>query len=322
MGLRSLVAGATVVGMVIISGCGDTAGTRSAPSAPPSSAPTPDRSATSITPAAEGDELFMALGSSGVDLGSAPASVKRLDGAAWCGMEQRQQDVVAETVLDEAARWCFLDRHRAGQAAVFVEEFPTIEGDPIVTVWRTSDGGSLEVHVDSSRDTYGAGGWSRQICRSLTTTFPDRPEPVPASFFACSTDDPPTPRRGGVDGPVVFGQEPLDPNTPVEEAIAAGTLVLVDACLVAESAVGDGSAMQQTLIVWKFGTTWDPATSSVVLDDGARIAIGDEFEIGGGYHPLGALNRYVGDLDAEARIRDCSQVLDTSALFIQSPQYR
>lgn len=126
-------------------------------------------------------------------------------------------------------------------------------------------------------------------------------------------------RSGGFDGPVVFGQEPVDPSTPVAEAAGGGTLRLVEGCLVAETAVGDGSATQQTLIVWGFGTTWDPATASVVLDDGHRIAVGEEFETGGGYYPLGAMNRYIGDLAAEARIRACSQLLGTAELFIQSP---
>ncbi len=149
-----------------------------------------------------------------------------------------------------------------------------------------------------------------ELLTALTTTPP-----------AATIVDAPA-QSGGVDGPVVFGQEPLGPSTPVEEAAARGTLRLTDGCLVAESAVGDGSATQQTLIVWGFGTTWDPATASVVLDDGARIAVGEEFEIGGGSHPLGAMNRYIGDVNAEARIRTCSQLLGTAELFIQSPHFR
>ena len=146
-----------------------------------------------------------------------------------------------------------------------------------------------------------------ELLTALTTT------PPAATIVGTSA------RSGGFDGPVVFGQEPVDPSTPVAEAAGGGTLRLVEGCLVAETAVGDGSATQQTLIVWGFGTTWDPATASVVLDDGHRIAVGEEFETGGGYYPLGAMNRYIGDLAAEARIRACSQLLGTAELFIQSP---
>ena len=95
--------------------------------------------------------------------------------------------MTAENAIDEAARRCFIDRHLSSQPAVFVEEFPTTEGDPIVTVWRTSDDGTLEVQVDTSRDTYGSGQWSRRPCRQLTTTFPNDSEPWPESYFSCAT---------------------------------------------------------------------------------------------------------------------------------------
>lgn len=119
---------------------------------------------------------------------------------------------------------------------------------------------------------------------------------------------------GGVDGPVVFGQEPLGVGTEVEEAALGGTLQLVDECLVAESP--DGSAIQRTLIIWEFGTTWDQTTSSLIQQGGERIAIGEELDLGGGFHPLGSMNRYVSDLNAQARIRSCSEALGTTDLFI------
>lgn len=134
------------------------------------------------------DELTLALMRSGVDVEAAPASVIELAGAVLCGMEQRGgQELTAEGSLDEEARRCFLDRHLSAQPAVFVEESPTTEGDPIVTVWRTSDDGTMEVYVDSTRDAYGSGQWSRQPCRQLTTSFPQSSEPFPASYFTCSS---------------------------------------------------------------------------------------------------------------------------------------
>lgn len=67
-------------------------------------------------------------------------------------------------------------------------------------------------------------------------------------------------------------------GTEVEEAALGGALQLVDECLVAESP--DGSAIQRTLVIWEFGTRWDPTTSSVIRKGGERIAIGEELDLG------------------------------------------
>lgn len=100
--------------------------------------------------------------------------------------------------------------------------------------------------------------------------------------LATDPPDAPRPNPGGVDGPVV-GQEPLDVGASVEEAALGGTLQLVDECLVATSP--DGPTIQRTLITWEFGMTWDQATTSVIQQGGERIAIGEELDLGGGFHP-------------------------------------
>ena len=40
----------------------------------------------------------------------------------------------------------------------------TIEGDPIVSYYRTLPGGGAEVLTDHTHDAFGTGGWSRQSC--------------------------------------------------------------------------------------------------------------------------------------------------------------
>ena len=64
-----------------------------------------------------------------------------------------------------------------------------------------------------------------------------------------------------------------------------GTLQLVDECLVAEFGP-DGSAGQRTLIVWEFGTTWDPTTTSVIQQgERANRVSAQQLDLGGGYPP-------------------------------------
>lgn len=294
---------------MLISGCGDTSASETASSPPATTSSAADRPSSTTTLTVDGDELFLALESSGVDLDAAPASVRSLNGAVWCGMEQRQQEVTADTVLDESARRCFLERHRSAQPAVFVEEYATIEGDPIVTVWRTSDDGSVEVHVDSSRDAYGAGQWSSQSCARLTISFPERPEPVPAGYFECSANDPPEPLGGGLDGPVVYAS----PSDSGEEALAVGIVQLVDGCLY----LGDRSgASDPVTLVWKAGTRWDPVTSEVLLPDGTRLPVGTSISAGGGYHPVGAISGFVTAPEALSKVAQCATAGNADGVFV------
>ncbi len=133
--------------------------------------------------------------------------------------------------------------------------------------------------------------------------------------------DPPSPSTeapminpGGVDGPLVFGRGPF---TEGESALLVGTLRLVDDCFVVEELTGDGSTTQPTLVVWRFGTTWDESTMTVVTPSGDRLAVGDEVELGGGYHPLGAADRDVGNIDGVNRLRDCSAQLGARRMFVE-----
>jgi hypothetical protein len=89
--------------------------------------------------------------------------------------------------VDEEPRRCLLDHHVAAQPAVFVEVFPTTEGDPIVTVWRTLADGTVEQFVDSTRDSFGSGEWDSITCGRLTTMFPQASEPLPPTYFSCDS---------------------------------------------------------------------------------------------------------------------------------------
>ncbi len=185
--------GACSMIVLVLGGCGGTNGLdeQSATSAvSATSEAEPIETASSITSTMpteypSRDELGSALELLGVDVTTAPVSVVSLDDAVLCGVEQQVQGALAEN-LDETARRCFLDRHMSAQPAVFVEQFPTTEGDPIVTVWRTLADGSVAVDVDSTRDAFGSGAWNSRRCTRMTTSFPAAPDPLPASYFGCA----------------------------------------------------------------------------------------------------------------------------------------
>ena len=65
------------------------------------------------------------------------------------------------------ARQCLLDAFLAGEAAVFVEHAVTIEGDPIITTFRTHVSVPVEVVVDARRDRFGSGEIELIACERL-----------------------------------------------------------------------------------------------------------------------------------------------------------
>ena len=150
----------------------------------------------------DGDVLARVLRDVGVDVDAAPATVLEADGVPLCGIEHGVQGGYAG--LNEQARRCFLDAHTAAQPALFIEQQPTSEGDPIVSIWRTGVDGSIVIDIDTTRDAYGPRGWEHVSCDELTTTFPGAPETPPDSYFACDDASDATGRddAGGVGGSV------------------------------------------------------------------------------------------------------------------------
>ncbi|HWL41913.1 MAG TPA: hypothetical protein VNQ73_03135 [Ilumatobacter sp.] len=169
--------------------------------APPFTVPPPTVSNPAPTPT--GGPLQRVLAEEGVDTGTAPEAVRDSIAAValgtdhYCGIDRRPQG--SPQVTNEAARRCFLDRHLVGIPAVFVETFPTSEGDPIVTVWRTHADGTVSQLVDSTRDRYGPSGWEQFDCPSVTTHFPDATIDLPPTLFQCSDEG--TPRLTGAGFP-------------------------------------------------------------------------------------------------------------------------
>lgn len=130
-----------------------------------------EASATSEPSTIEPGGLREALVEVGVDLRSAPPRAVSGPRGRFCGVE----DDSRPPDIDEAARRCFLDAHLARLAASFVSTMTTVEGDPIVTLWRTRDDGTVARFTDATRDSFGSGAWSTQMCSSLVAGSAEEP---------------------------------------------------------------------------------------------------------------------------------------------------
>lgn len=136
-------------------------------------------------------ELVDALTGLGVDEATIPASVLDVPDARLCGVEVFQQSQMGDPArYDESVRRCFFDAHLAGLPAVFATSQPTIEGDPIVRVWRTT-ASAVGLWMDSTRDEYGSGTWdsSPALCGRLSAPPGAGPGAAPLDFWCTDVAD-------------------------------------------------------------------------------------------------------------------------------------
>lgn len=90
-----------------------------------------------------------------------PAEVVSRPVLPFCGVEEGG----FAGLPDAQVRACFVTAIRGGRAAEFASIRSTTEGDPIATITRVLPGGGLEILRDSTQDAFGAGVWTRTICR-------------------------------------------------------------------------------------------------------------------------------------------------------------
>ncbi len=90
-----------------------------------------------------------------------------------CGSETTTQD----SGFNVEGRRCFWDAYLAGRPAEFVSTRPSIEGDPITTIYRVLGPGRIEVWIDATKDRFGSGTWEKLTCRSLRLVKGGRVEP-------------------------------------------------------------------------------------------------------------------------------------------------
>jgi hypothetical protein len=76
------------------------------------------------------------------------------------------------------ARRCLAAAYQNGIPAELVTTRPSIEGDPIRTVFRVLGPGRVEIYVDSTQDAWSNRTWSHSLCSSLAfdETAPQSPE--------------------------------------------------------------------------------------------------------------------------------------------------
>jgi hypothetical protein len=124
---------------------------------------------------------------------------------------------------------------------------------------------------------------------------------------------------GPADSDVASG--PLPVITPADLwqdrplAGVSGVLTMRDNCLLLG---GD-------IVFWLYGTRWDEEREAVVFDDDSAVAVGEEFDGGGGYSDLrgdvsGPLDveSWLGE-DAGAAIRECSEKTGITGLVFAYP---
>jgi hypothetical protein len=105
-----------------------------------------------------------------VPFASAPVAVRTRAVLPVCGSEDATPNLPART--------CFWNAYTAGLPAEFVTTRPTLEGDPITTIFRSLGQGRGQLFVDASADRFGAQGWIQVDCQGFTLTrdgafFPD-----------------------------------------------------------------------------------------------------------------------------------------------------
>lgn len=129
-------------------------------------------------------ELRRLLIDLGVDVDRAPAEVLDAGEAQICGSIDTRPDRTSA----EVERRCFLDAHLANVPAVLVELQVTVEGDPVVTVHRTTSTGAYTLAVDATQDSFGSRDWYAYACDRLTTRVPGAPEALtPVTFSPSGT---------------------------------------------------------------------------------------------------------------------------------------
>jgi hypothetical protein len=95
---------------------------------------------------------------------NAPAAVANRIPVPPCGSEHSG---LADSGNLEG-RACFWTAYQEHRPAEFISTRPTTEGDPITTIYRVLPGGSVELFIDSTQDTWGSGKWAHATCRTLS----------------------------------------------------------------------------------------------------------------------------------------------------------
>ena len=144
-----------------------------APTNPPGSTDTPDPTdSVDLANSAEAQQAEYAsvLLQFGAAVELAPAEVLQLGDAAFCGWDEVSSPPTRNGRVDVEGRECFLAAHRAGRAAVFVNQARDNEGLPMPNVLRT-EAGQATISIDWTRSLSSA-TWTVDPCPTLYVIEP------------------------------------------------------------------------------------------------------------------------------------------------------
>lgn len=97
---------------------------------------------------------------------NAPAEVANRSRLPFCGYES----TLNHGDFNIGARRCLWDAYLAAEPAEFITTQPTVEGDPITSIYRVLGNRQVEVFVDITHDMAGPNPsprWIRLDCRTL-----------------------------------------------------------------------------------------------------------------------------------------------------------
>jgi hypothetical protein len=78
------------------------------------------------------------------------------------------REVISQRMgYDVEGRRRFWAAYQAGQPAEFTSTRPSVEGDPVTTIYRVLGPGRVEVFVDATHDRFGSGRWEKYACKGL-----------------------------------------------------------------------------------------------------------------------------------------------------------
>lgn len=129
----------------------------------------------------------------------------------WCGHEVVERRQTGD-FLNGEVRECFLAAYGIGEPAEFVSDGVTVEGGRWRTIFRSLEGGELEIYNDSTADPLSARDWTRARCTGLRPIGAD-PSGVPV-FVEDGCEEPET---------VADDQDGADPTA--DELVAIESLI-------------------------------------------------------------------------------------------------
>lgn len=149
-----------------------------------SAEPVPDESAAAKDDRTEQAEYKAVLHDLNVAVGTAPARVVELGDATFCGWDELGGPSMPGDKIDASGRSCFVDAHRAGRSAVFVNRIRDNEGASVPIIFRTSEGQAV-LYWDFTK-SLSSEGWRTDPC---TTLYVLDLEAASTEVFSCTDVD-------------------------------------------------------------------------------------------------------------------------------------